>query len=217
MEKRELVWLDLCSGLGGASQPALDHGWKVIRVDIDPRFRPDIVADVRALPLGAFPIDVLWASPPCVEFSKFGLRCFYPNPTPPDLSIVRAVKNFIERTGPRFWWVENVRASRPWLQEFFGPVRANIPGHSLWSNQIVLLPNIQPHKSQSAALTNRGVGAIPNKKLKWRGSKKLWQQPAVAFGPKRYGVEGAVAAKIPYEIGEAICRAVEQRHEHGEA
>ncbi|HLW72145.1 MAG TPA: hypothetical protein VKS22_16165 [Candidatus Binataceae bacterium] len=39
----QLTWLDLCSGLGGASQPAKDRGWKVIRVDIDPRFKPDIV------------------------------------------------------------------------------------------------------------------------------------------------------------------------------
>jgi hypothetical protein len=62
---RPLVWLDLCSGLGGASQPALDRGWRVIRVDIDPRFKPDIVADVRALPLKPFHVDVLWASPPC--------------------------------------------------------------------------------------------------------------------------------------------------------
>lgn len=31
---RHLVWLDLCSGLGGASAPALDRGWQVTRVDI---------------------------------------------------------------------------------------------------------------------------------------------------------------------------------------
>ena len=206
---RQLVWLDLCSGLGGASQPALDRGWKVIRVDIDPRFKPDIVADVRALPLKPFHVDVLWASPPCTEFSKFGLRCFYPNPPEPDLGIAEAIQAFIAHLRPRFWWIENVRSSRPWLSKLFGPVRANIPGHVLWSNQLVLMPNIEPHKSQSAALTNRGVGAIPNKKLKWYGSKKIWQQPAVAFGPKRYGHEAATAAKIPAEIGEAICRAVE--------
>src|SRR5271165_5287920 len=75
-ERRKLVWLELCSGLGGASQPALDRGWKVIRVDIDPHFKPSIVADVRALPLKPFHVDVLWASPPCQEFSKHYLPWF---------------------------------------------------------------------------------------------------------------------------------------------
>lgn len=208
---RQLVWLDLCSGLGGASQPALDRGWKVIRVDIDPRFKPDIVADVRALPLKPFHVDVLWASPPCQEFSKFGMRCFYPDPPQPDLSIARGVRDFIDLSHPEMWVVENVRASRPFLNCVFGPPRVVIPGHALWSDSLLMLPNIDAHKSQSAALTNRGVGAIPNKKLKWVGSKKIWQQPAVAFGPKRYGAEAATAAKIPYEIGEAICTAVERR------
>ena len=68
------VWLDLCSGLGGASQPALDRGWKVIRLDLDRSFRPDIVADVRQLPLKPFHVDVLWASPPCTDFTKAGWR-----------------------------------------------------------------------------------------------------------------------------------------------
>src|SRR5271167_1106320 len=117
---RQLVWLDLCSGLGGASQPALDRGWKVIRVDIDPRFKPDIVADVRALPLRPFHVDVLWASPPCQEFSKQNLRCFYPEPPEPELSIVALVVcPAIERFKPGCWVVENVLAARPWLSRYF--------------------------------------------------------------------------------------------------
>src|ERR1700722_5429710 len=120
---RPLVWLDLCSGLGGASQPALDRGWTGIRVDIDARFKPDIVADVRALPLKPFHVDVLWASPPCQEFSKQNLRCFYPNPPTPDLSIAKAIIPIIGSIWPKFWVIENVLASRPWLNELYGPVR----------------------------------------------------------------------------------------------
>src|SRR5208282_5306335 len=131
MDNSRLVFLDLCSGLGGASQPALDRGWRVIRVDIDPRFKPTIVADVRALPLKPFHVDVLWASPPCQEFSKFGLRCFFPNPPAPDLSLVQGIWEFIDFLRPRYWVVENVWASRPWLTKIFGPVRAKPPGHAL--------------------------------------------------------------------------------------
>jgi hypothetical protein len=193
---RQLVWLDLCSGLGGASQPALDRGWKVIRVDIDPRFKPDIVADVRALPLRPFHVDVLWASPPCQEFSKHGIPCFFPNQPEPDLSIAIGVKAEIERLIPRFWCVENVWPSRKWLSRIFGPVSNRPSGHALWSNLGFLLPNIPPHKGKIS------------------GDKR--------WGPMGHGRKGgtdnhkrqaAVTAIIPYEIGEAICRAVEARGE----
>lgn len=211
-EQREanasLTWLDLCSGLGGASQPALDRGWKVIRVNIDPRFKPDIVADVRALPLKPFHVDVLWASPPCQEFSKWGLRCFYPNPTPPDLSIARGIQDFIETIKPWQWIVENVWASRPYLSHIFGPVAAKPPGHALWSNRAMLLPNIWPHKSSSVKLKARGIGVIPGKQGDFRKTYRGFGERH-ATGLRNQGDDSAQAAKIPYEIGEAICRAVE--------
>lgn len=207
----ELVWLDLCSGLGGASQSAKDRGWKVIRIDIDPRFKPDIVADVRNLPLMPFPIDVLWASPPCQEFSKHGLRCFYPNPPEPDLSIALGVKEQIERVEPRFWVVENVWAARPWLTQIFGQVRAMPPGHALWSNLMFLLPNLPPHKGSFHASHKSGKrwGALAHTREGWWKERMMTGPSYVGTGHN--GLEAAEAAKIPYEIGEAICCAVEQR------
>ena len=47
--------IDLCSGLGGFSQAFRDDpAWEVITVDINPKFKPTIVADVCNLPLFAF-------------------------------------------------------------------------------------------------------------------------------------------------------------------
>jgi hypothetical protein len=198
MSARQLVWVDLCSGLGGASQPALDRGWRVIRVDINPRFKPDVVADIRALPLRPFPIDVLWASPPCQEFSKHGMRCFYPNPPEPSLAIARAVGQMISELMPRFWCVENVWAARPWLVKVFGPVRAMPPGHALWSNLGFLLPNIAPHKGNLRRHPgSRGHRWFTDRGLSWCGTGDN-------------GTSLADAAKIPYEIGEAICAVVER-------
>ena len=219
----QLVWLDLCSGLGGASQPALDRGWRVIRVDIDPRFKPDIVADVRALPLKPFHIDVLWASPPCQDFSKWGLRCFYPKPPEPNLSIALGVKAEIERLTPACWVVENVWASRPWLSRIFGQVRAKPPGHALWSNQLLMLPNIVGHKTAigHSFIANwpkeRGGHDKPFKIKIGANGQKIIQKPAIQFGPKRYAPFSATAAKIPYEIGAAICAAVERRRDEAES
>ena len=184
---RRLVWLDLCSGLGGASQPALDRGWKVIRVDIDPRFKPDIVADVRVLPLKSFPIDVLWASPPCTEFTKSGLpktwASTWKNPAKPDTELTIACKTAIDFLRPVHWIIENVMGSRRFLSPILGPVAATVTGHVFWGKLPGLIPQTSSHK---------------------------WRLPPTAD-------RMALRAKIPYEIGEAICRAVERRVTDGDA
>jgi hypothetical protein len=186
----QLVWLDLCSGLGGASQPALDRGWRVIRVDIDPRFKPDIVADVRALPLKPFPIDVLWASPDCREFSREALPWFIGKYQSPSMELVYSCLKVVRDFNPPWWMIENVRNARKYLTPVLGPVRYYSTGHVLWGNLPTLLPNIAPHKGPWG--TRNGSGGIREQR-KDRG--------------------GAEAAKIPYEIGEAICAAVERRRD----
>jgi len=209
-EMRQLVWLDLCSGLGGASQPALDRGWKVIRVDIDPRFKPDIVADVRALPFDHFARwkpDVLWASPPCQDFSKWGMRHFYPNPPEPDLSIVRAIAQYVWDSWPPWWVVENVRSSRQFINPILGYPQAVVPGHVFWGKLPTLIPQVQPHKQAPNRKFGTTAAQFEKAKAWWaaRGKSPQWTG--------HNGLSAAEAAKIPYEIGEAICRAVEARSE----
>lgn len=182
---RQLVWLDLCSGLGGASQPALDRGWKVIRVDIDPRFKPDIVADVRALPLKPFHVDVLWASPPCIEFTRYDMANKFPSRSHlqrkiPNPELCVAAWHWVRLCKPANWVIENVRGSRKFLTPFLGPPFSIVPGHVFWGKVPTLLPDTKEHKFRIKA------------SMKERS---------------------AVRGQIPYEIGEAICRAVERRME----
>ncbi len=196
---RQLVWWDLCSGLGGASQPALDRGWKVWRVDIDAKFKPDVVADVReSLPLKAPGPDVLWASPDCRDFSKWGLRCFFPEPPMPDLSLALGVKSAIEYFTPAVWCVENVLSARPFLNPIFGPPRIVTTGHVLWTNLGFLLPNIRPHKGAIRT-------GLMYRHEAWKGWGAMNRSGAFAE------IAAAQAAVIPYEIGDSICRAVERR------
>lgn len=205
-----MLWLDLCSGLGGASQPALDRGWRVIRVDIDPRFKPDIVADVRSLPLRPFHIDVLWASTPCTEYAKWGLRCFYPNPPVPDISLEVGVLRAIERLRPDWWIVENVNAARKWLNTLYGPVMWRIPGHAFWSNRLALLPNIDAHKGYYKKIRPEGSSYMTRPGSHQRS--EWWHTRGKPYvGTGRNGISAHDAAKIPYEIGEAVCIAVERR------
>lgn len=183
---RDLTWLDLCCGLKGASQPAIDRGWKVITVDIDPRFKPDIVADVRALPFRPFRVDVLWASPPCTEFTKWGLpaswacngKSYWKGGRPePSTDLVQACLTVIDLMRPAWWILENVMASRKFITPLAGAVRAMVTGHVFWGRLPTLLPQTVSHK---------------------------WRLPPTED-------RQALRAKIPYEIGDCICRAVENR------
>lgn len=183
--KRQLTWLDLCCGLKGASQPAIDRGWKVVTVDIDARFSPTIVADVRALPLKPFHVDVLWASPVCTEFTKWGMpdswqhsgRGWKEPKILPSMNLVNACRGAVDYFQPHYWIIENVMASRQFISPVCGPVRYLSPGHVLWGRLPGLIPPTKAHK---------------------------WKLPPT---PDR----SALRAAIPYEIGEAIAIAVERR------
>ena len=65
--------LDICTGRGSFAKVAKDLGHSVVTLDIDPRCKPDILADVMHLDYksvfqpGEF--DFVWCSPPCTTFS----------------------------------------------------------------------------------------------------------------------------------------------------
>ncbi len=172
--------LDLCSGLGGASEPALDRGWRVIRIDIDPRFKPDVVADVRRPPLRSFHVDLLWASTPCTEFTKSTLpatwAATWKSPAQPTVDLTLACLEIRALLRPTWWVFENVMGARRFLTPILGPVQAIVCGHVFWGRLPGLIPQTRSHK---------------------------WRLPP---SPERT----ALRAKIPYEIGEAIVLAVER-------
>jgi site-specific DNA-cytosine methylase len=76
--------LDLFSGLKGASQAFEAAGWEVITVDNNPDLNPTICCDIEDLWLHPdFQqymtkeyFNLIWASPPCIEFYKVGAPWF---------------------------------------------------------------------------------------------------------------------------------------------
>ncbi len=149
--------LDLGCGLGGASRAMRERGWRVIRVDWKDDVAPDVVADMRALPFRRFPVDLLWVSTSCSQFTVWRLpyRTAVRARRPIDLSVELAVREFIAQLGPRFWVVENVYASREWLTPIFGPVRWMSGSHVLWGNLPGLLPQVHNHGKALFARTGR--------------------------------------------------------------
>jgi len=112
--------LDLFCGLGGWSKPLRERGHEVVGVDMEPKFKPDICADVMTLDataLGSF--DLVLASPPCEAFSVAsighhwtgGRRMYVPKTEHARLSIglVERTLDLISDIKPRWWVIENPR------------------------------------------------------------------------------------------------------------
>jgi len=117
--------IDLFAGLGGASESMIqDRGWDVCRIDNNPLLSGvermhiknvgELVVHKDVFEHGE--IDLIWASPPCREFSQA-----YGAPGPvakragieftPDLELVEIALELIEESKPKFWVIENVIGS----------------------------------------------------------------------------------------------------------
>lgn len=123
--------LDLCAGLGGASQAMKSGGWQVFTVDVDPRFNPDIVADIREFSWNGQRPDLVWASPPCTEFSRESMPWCRTGQAP-DMSIVLACLRIIRECNPPYWVIENVRGAIRHFRPILGPPRSSFGPFFLW-------------------------------------------------------------------------------------
>lgn len=127
------VMLDLCCGLGGASQAMCERGWIVVSVDIDQKFEPAIVADVHHWSYSGQRPDLVWASPPCVEFARESMP-WSRTGSEPDMSIVLSCKRIIDETQPRYWIIENVRGAVPWFRRYLGEPALVVNPYFLWGH-----------------------------------------------------------------------------------
>ncbi len=145
--------VDLCSGLGGFSAAFRDApDWEVVTVDVDPSFRPTIVADVCHLPLrnGIEP-EVLLMSPPCERFSK-APRIWPKKGIGKALELVGACLEAVVSLNPKYWCLENPHARLRWFIGYpnSSPELGNYGYRTakptdLWGNiPFKLLPSVRP-------------------------------------------------------------------------
>ena len=171
--------LDLFAGLGGASKAMQAAGWTVIRVDNDPQFNPDICADITIFHYSGPKPDLVWASPPCTEFSRYSIpsswKCNAGGKKIPDMTLTLAAKRVIEEIDPEWWIVENVRGAKPFYEPVFGPVVKRCGSRYLWG----IMPICDPAP---------GYGK--------------WKMP-----PSKD--RAALRAIIPIQISRAICQGIE--------
>ena len=105
--------LELFSGSGIMSQTFREHGHQTLTLDSDKE--ADINEDILNInPDIFFPIDIIWASPPCTTFSVASIgHHWYPNREPKTeeaknaIKIIRKTIQIIKETKPKYWFIEN--------------------------------------------------------------------------------------------------------------
>ena len=146
-------WMvDLFSGLGGASQAMVDSpSWEVLRIENNPilaHIPHTSITCVKKLSnivrkgyLTNQRINLIWASPPCTEFSggysspkSIASRTIGLENYKPDMSLLEAAIKIIEITEPKYWVIENVVGSIKYFREYLGEPRQIIGPYVLWGN-----------------------------------------------------------------------------------
>lgn len=120
--------IDFCCGTKAASAAMFDRGWKVVTLDIDEKFMPDIVCDIRNYTYSGPTPDLMWFSPPCTDFSFNSLPWNANKQRAADISIYGACKRIIRQSKPKYWIIENVRGA----MTYFGPPTQKRGPFYLW-------------------------------------------------------------------------------------
>ena len=192
-----LKTLELFAGTQSFSKGVkrLSDAHEAITLDMLPLFRPTICSnilswDYRTYPSGYF--DIIWASPPCTEYSKAKTR------GERDLaladSLVRRAFEIIDYFKPKVWIVENVgtgllvnrmESIRPDILSFFvdycpygKPYRKRT---ILWSNHILKLKICSGPGKCGAMEGRKHIGSCGNgtKKYNSVGISSVWEKDSI--------------------------------------
>ena len=160
-----VMW-DLCSGLGGASEAFLHNGWTVIRIENNPDLKyvqDTIIMDLKDFEkeMDSYPRpDLIWASPPCLEFSnafaapKMQARMLQEEYNP-NMEMFRLCENIIHQMNPDYWVIENVMGAQEYFNDFIGKPNQIITSFCLWGQfPRILMPKGYKHLKHDVGSKN---------------------------------------------------------------
>lgn len=167
------VFIDLYAGLGGASEAFMsDPNWLCVRIDNNPDLIPVcerlIISDILNVHGTQQIIDsyllehdieelVIWASPPCQQYSFAN-----PNRDPDnfDNACLLAAMEYIEYYKPTTWIIENVKGAIEEFNDIIGdPWRQRVSAFFMWG--------------KFSLLSFRDYSDTEHSKLDAKGSRKL--------------------------------------------
>ena len=116
--------LELFSGTGSVGNEFVLHGFEVVSVDVDPKCEPTHTVDVLEWDYkSAYPprwFDIIFASPPCDQFSHAKTRGKKRDMTKSDLMVQRVLE-MVAYFKPEKWFLENPRLgllkTRPYMKD----------------------------------------------------------------------------------------------------
>jgi site-specific DNA-cytosine methylase len=154
------MMLDLFAGLGGASCAMRERGWDVVTVDNDPRFGCTHTADLAIWAYTGPRPDLVWASPPCTEFSRESMPwCRTGNA--PSVELAKAAQRIISQADPDWWVIENVRGAVKWLTPFMGAPKASYGPFFLWGSFPPFRATVRPFKEKLSSRQRAERAKVP--------------------------------------------------------
>ena len=174
--------LDLFCGLGGASEAMYNHpDWQVIRIDNNPDLLQHlsfvckdvktVLEEIKTMNLrpSLLNIDLVWASPPCTEFSEGynSPKCKHRRADSeeeyqPDMSLLEITLKIIEALKPRYWIIENVKGAVEFFEPLLGPPKVIIGPYYLWGNFPLFDAKLKPGYSKQNDEDRLGRKFRPN-------------------------------------------------------
>ena len=113
--------LNLFSGTDSVAMPWRENNHEVVSVDIDPRYQPEINEDILQVAYCKIPVpDIIWASPPCDQYSRCRTRGPPRNLVLADSLVAKAIEiiQYFEKLNPSLiWFIENGDSTLLWTRE----------------------------------------------------------------------------------------------------
>ena len=194
--------LELFSGTESFSKVAEARGHQVFTIDINPKFNPSLYKDVLLLKRKNIPFapDVVWASPPCTEYShakRRGVRDI----VGANKNVLKAIE-LIKEFKPKFWIIENPQTSLLKNQEFMKDLPFVDASYCKYG---------YPYRKQTRFWTNLSIQLLTcNKDCDFIKDRK--HIASAGNGRKKY-TDRNVSLTQKYSVPEKLCLVILKRIE----